>query len=291
MKLEEAAFRTYNGIRLVKRLPTNYVGRDFVIGDLHGCRKELDRLLLLVKFDRNVDRLISVGDLVDRGPFSLDCLMLLKASWFHAVMGNHEQLMLNFFAPWLNDGSSPDPYGDIGLSFLVNGGNWALHECDSRWRPVKPLRDLLPLASDLPQIIVVGEGEDRYNVVHAELIKPEHPGGKPTVWTDADIDALPEHTSEDVDYPAFRWSREFMGGRRRRPGHFPVYAAGLSKTFCGHTVAPGVRTAFSHVCVDTGAFLLHREDKPRDGYGLTMVDVAERRYMTLRDYYLEDGEV
>ncbi len=290
MKMEEAAFQSYNGIRLVKRLPANRHGRDFVVGDLHGCRKELDRLLLLVKFDRSKDRLISVGDIVDRGPHSLDCLMLLKAPWFHAVMGNHEQLMLNFFSPWLGSGASPDPYDDAGLSFLVNGGNWALHECDARWKPVKPLRDLLLMVAELPQIIVVGEGENRFNVVHAELLGADSRDTRPAVWTDREIDALPEFGAGNLDYPAFRWSRQFMG-TRRLVGHFPTSAPGLSETYCGHTVGIGVRTAFSHVCLDTGAFLLYREDRPRDNYGLTLVDVGERRYMTLRDYYLEDGEL
>lgn len=289
-KLDDAAFRIPGGLRLVKRLPANQAGRDFVIGDLHGCRKELDRLLLLVKFDRSVDRLISVGDLVDRGPSSLDCLMLLKAPWFHAVMGNHEQLMLNFFGAWLENGGPADPYSDDGLGFLVNGGNWALHECDSRWHPVKPLRDLLRLVANLPQILVVGSGKNRYNVVHAELVKPDSRESKPSVWSDAEIDALPEQAPEHFDYPAFRWSRQFMTGRRRI-GPFPARLAGLSETYCGHTVWPGVRQAFSHVCLDTGAFLLHREDKPRDSYGLTLLDIGERRYMTLRGYYLEDGEL
>ncbi|BBL75325.1 metallophosphoesterase [Methylomagnum ishizawai] len=290
MNLEEATFRRNNGIRLVKRLPANRAGRDFVVGDLHGCRKELDRLLLLVKFDRGVDRLISVGDLVDRGPYSLDCLSLLKAPWFHAVMGNHEQLMLNFFAPWLKDGSSADPYDDTGLSFLVNGGNWALHECDSRWRPVQPLRELLELVIALPQILVVGEGGNRYNVVHAELVAPRSREQKPEVWSDADIDALPDYSPVQADYPALRWSRQFMGANRRHHG-FPAKVPELSQTFCGHTVGLGVRTALSHVCLDTGAFLLHRQDTPKENYGLTLLDVREGRYMTLRDYYLEDGDL
>lgn len=53
--------------------------------------------------------MLSVGDLVDRGPDSIGCLKLLEAPWFHAVMGNHEQLLLNYFAPWLAYGASPDP--------------------------------------------------------------------------------------------------------------------------------------------------------------------------------------
>jgi serine/threonine protein phosphatase 1 len=289
MNLQKAAFRYYSGLRLIKRLPANRSGRDFVVGDLHGCRKNLDHLLQLVEFDRSVDRLISVGDLVDRGPNSLDCLLLLKAPWFHAVMGNHEQLMLNFFASWLADGSSPDPYTDAGLSFLLNGGNWALLESDAMRRPIQPLRDLLPLVSTLPQVIVVGEGRERYNVVHAELTKTGE-WEDPVVWTDTELDALPEFGSNSEDYPAFRWSRQFMGGGRWS-SYLPAKAEGLSVTYCGHTVGAGIRKAYSHICLDTGAFLAYRDESQAESFGLTLIDVKERRWFTLRDFRLAEGDL
>jgi serine/threonine protein phosphatase 1 len=289
MKYEEASFHYYSGLRLVKRLPANLLGRDFVVGDLHGCKKELDRLMQLVEFDRKVDRLISVGDLVDRGPNSLDCLLLLRAPWFHAVMGNHEQLLLNFYDPWLLNGSPPQPYSEAGVSFLVNGGNWALLEGDAQLRPAAPLADLLSLVSALPQVLVVGEGRSRYNVVHAELSKAIGDDGDVTVWTDAEIDALSPIGSNDEDYPEFRWSRRFMGNPRRL-ARLPSMAEGLSLTFCGHTVGLGVRKALSHVCLDTGAFVAYREDTPDGNFGLTLADVAERRFMTIRDLSLADGD-
>lgn len=290
MGFEEAAFRYSSGLKLVKHLPTNRLGRDFIVGDLHGCKKELDKLLQLVHFDYKVDRLISVGDLVDRGPKSIDCLLLLRASWFHAVMGNHEQLMLSFYGPWLEDGSAPDPYGETGTSFLVNGGQWALREGDKQYRPIAPLGELIAMASALPQIIVVGEGADRYNVVHAELSKPGRPDADPIVWTDVEIDALPEFGSGGRDYPEFRWSRRFMGNLRKI-GRYPIKADGLSLTFCGHTVGTGIRHVFSHLCLDTGAFVTYREEKNIAGnYGLTIANVKERQWMTICDLKLSEGD-
>jgi len=50
------------------KLPTNQAGKDYVIGDLHGCYELLERLLDAVGFDKSKDRLFSVGDLIDRGP-------------------------------------------------------------------------------------------------------------------------------------------------------------------------------------------------------------------------------
>ncbi len=73
-------------------LPTNIRGRDFCIGDLHGCHTMLNRLLEAVRFDVAKDRLFSVGDLVHRGPSSVECLKLAEKSWFFPVMGNHEAM-------------------------------------------------------------------------------------------------------------------------------------------------------------------------------------------------------
>lgn len=44
--------------------------RTIVVGDIHGCYRELMLLLEKVKYDENEDALISAGDLVDRGPDS-----------------------------------------------------------------------------------------------------------------------------------------------------------------------------------------------------------------------------
>lgn len=57
----------------VLSLPENQNGRDFVVGDIHGHFAMLNELMEVVAFDRNVDRLFAVGDLIDRGPNSVRC--------------------------------------------------------------------------------------------------------------------------------------------------------------------------------------------------------------------------
>ena len=52
------------------RFAQNIAGRDFAVGDIHGCFTELQRGLDAIGFNPNTDRLFSVGDLVDRGPES-----------------------------------------------------------------------------------------------------------------------------------------------------------------------------------------------------------------------------
>jgi bis(5'-nucleosyl)-tetraphosphatase (symmetrical) len=64
----------------------------YAVGDIQGCYDQLMRLLDKVNFDPTRDRLWSVGDIINRGPKSLETLRVLKAlgSAFTMVLGNHD---------------------------------------------------------------------------------------------------------------------------------------------------------------------------------------------------------
>lgn len=64
----------------------------YIVGDIQGCFKPLTYLMEKVKFDPSKDYLWSVGDIVNRGPQSLDTLRFLKSlgSSFQMVLGNHD---------------------------------------------------------------------------------------------------------------------------------------------------------------------------------------------------------
>lgn len=78
----------------------------FAVGDIQGCYDPLRRLLDSAAFDPANDRLWCVGDLVNRGPDSLQTLRFLKGlgSSFITVLGNHDLHLLAVATGMKRDG-------------------------------------------------------------------------------------------------------------------------------------------------------------------------------------------
>lgn len=84
----------------------------WIIGDIHGCLRELNILLERIPSE---EQLIFLGDYIDRGPDSkgvIDRLLLEKGRSVF-LMGNHEAMMLEHFK---------SPASEIGWLYEINGG-------------------------------------------------------------------------------------------------------------------------------------------------------------------------
>ncbi|RCL41906.1 MAG: symmetrical bis(5'-nucleosyl)-tetraphosphatase [Gammaproteobacteria bacterium] len=82
----------------------------FAIGDIHGCYETLRRLLDKIGFNETKDTLWFTGDLVGRGPQSLETLRFLKSinNSIITVLGNHDLHLLSLYyqAKEIDDNSS-----------------------------------------------------------------------------------------------------------------------------------------------------------------------------------------
>ncbi|AAZ13563.1 kinetoplastid-specific phospho-protein phosphatase, putative [Trypanosoma equiperdum] len=81
------------GYANVVTLP-NVTGRVIIVGDIHGCRAQLEDLLRAVSFKQGSDTLVAVGDLVNKGPDSFGVVRLLKRLGAYSVLGNHDAKLL-----------------------------------------------------------------------------------------------------------------------------------------------------------------------------------------------------
>jgi len=85
--------------------------RRIFVGDIQGCREPLERLLAAVAFVPGRDRLLPVGDLVNKGPDSPGTVQLLMQLGAEPVVGNHD-------LHWLAKGRAQDPKQREWLSSL-----------------------------------------------------------------------------------------------------------------------------------------------------------------------------
>jgi serine/threonine protein phosphatase 1 len=114
--------------------------RFFIVGDIHACPHELEVLLTFLSLQRD-DRLVCLGDYVDRGPGArevLDLLVGVKADAVCActfLKGNHEDMFLDFMGY----------EGRYGEAFLFNGGNTTLESYG-----LSPTRSGQEVAAALP---------------------------------------------------------------------------------------------------------------------------------------------
>lgn len=184
------------------KLPQNRAGRDFVVGDIHFKTRELHRGLKALGFDQSVDRLIAVGDLIDRGPGMHDGLKLLGEPWFFIVKGNHEQMLIDTYRA--------NPH----LPYSAHGARWWLTIDDES----KPM--IIDKLESLPMAIEVETDRGVVGVVHADV-----PVG--LAWNDF---------TQSLDNPQIR--DVALWGRERIKKHHRGGVLGAWRVCVGHTWIP-----------------------------------------------------
>mgnify|MGYP001812815746 FL=1 len=111
--------------------------RTLIVGDLHGCREELEDLLDESGWERG-DQLVAVGDLVAKGPDSQGVIRLLQDIGGRAVRGNHDQHCLR----WWDAKRSGEPLPKLRPSHQAVAE--VLEESDWIWLAGRPLWLELP---------------------------------------------------------------------------------------------------------------------------------------------------
>lgn len=235
----------------VKLFQTNKHGRDFVIGDLHGCYDDFLCVLEKLDFNKEKDRMFSVGDLVDRGPKSLECAQLVLEPSFFAVQGNHEQIMLDAVR-------SNDPY-KLHCWFMCGGGWWetAKNGDSSKLEGVVEAIALLPL------VIIVGENENQFKIVHAEL--PDY----------ATTQMIMQWQFSAQEENNMLWGRSKIFQRDYLQQHVSNENIwNQSLVYCGHTPIQDPLLVKNHLYIDGGAvfYYLNAQKAPSTKFSLIIAE-------------------
>lgn len=194
----------------------------WVVGDLHGCRAQLDAQLLKRDFNKQQDLLLSVGDLIDRGPDSPGCLALMQEPWFRCVRGNHEQMALAAL-----DGRDQ-------TLWMMNGGEWFWQ---LKGAALIAARHALKRCAELPLILHLDFGDRVVVIAHADYPASHYALGK------------------DVDWQQVVWSRDRLGRHQRGSS---AHIDGASDFYFGHTPLEQPLNVANQHYIDTGAVFGNR---------------------------------
>ncbi len=173
----------------ILKLPLLSDKRYLVVGDIHGHYETFLSLLAAAGYDETTDIIISVGDMIDRGPKSYETLMFFNQLTptrpnTYAIKGNHEYMSetLKWTYVWLR-----------------NGGNECLHSLTLNGKDQAWLKEYVKM---LPWVIDVGEQgqEGAFRIIHAEI---------PMDWSEDDFQEMLRRafSADDSDFDNILWSR------------------------------------------------------------------------------------
>jgi serine/threonine protein phosphatase 1 len=212
----------------VATLSTNQQGRDFVVGDVHGNLPLLEKALHDVHFDPHKDRLLSVGDLVDRGGHSAAILTWLEKPWFYACIGNHEAVLLDYLS-----GRSME----LASTWTRFGGSWFF--------ALTPAQQ-----SSLGQLIL-------QHCVFALQVSVLQPDG-----TDSTVGVVHADIPRGISWPQFithidtraDWQQACLWSRERAQGQRDDHIEGVDLVVSGHQIVDKAYKRGNVWLIDTAAY-------------------------------------
>ncbi len=263
----------------------------YAIGDLQGCYDPLCRLLDYISFDPAADRVWFVGDLVNRGPASLEVLRFVKSLGASAtvVLGNHD-LHLIMQADGYGKANKEDTLGDVlGAADRDELLAWLraqpLFHLEGEWAMVHA--GLLPNWT-------VGQAKRLSDEVSAALTAENYRdflahmwGSEPAVWQDDlsgwDRLRVVVNAMTRMRYVTLEGAMEFRAAGSKAPpdkgprGCVPWFAAAPRASadhviVCGHWSALGYREEANLLALDTGCLW---------GGSLTAVRLEDRQISRL----------
>lgn len=205
---------------IIKKFELNRQGRDFVVGDIHGCFHVLTAALGKLRFDVNTDRLFSAGDLVNRGPYSEQVVQWLDLPWFHPVRGNHEEIAHN----------SMRGIPDYGLKC----GDWISKLSKEDMYKLYEKLDRLPFAME-----VAVSNTERVGILHGDILHVDWDMFLQDLVSDGPDSKLAEKTV---------WGRS----RYKHPNKLCLPVNGVRGVYVGHTVVDEPVMIGNVVYIDTG---------------------------------------
>jgi bis(5'-nucleosyl)-tetraphosphatase (symmetrical) len=263
----------------------------YAIGDLQGCYDPLRRLLDYISFDPATDRIWFVGDLVNRGPQSLEVLRFVKSLGAAAtvVLGNHD-LHLVMQAEGYGKSSKEDTLEDVlgaadrdellgwlrAQPLLHVEGDWAM--VHAGLLPIWTVVQAKALADEVSAVLMA----DDYREFLANMW-----GSEPVVWRDDltgwDRLRVVVNAMTRMRYVTTGGAMELRAAGAKAPpdkgppGCVPWFAAPERASadhviVCGHWSALGFHEEANLLALDTGCLW---------GGCLTAVRLEDRRVFRL----------
>ena len=163
-----------------KKIDNNNLGRDIIIGDLHGNLLALFNILDEINFDESKDRIISTGDIIDRGPNSLDTLRFANNNYFNVARGNHEEFMHSFcltlkdFMVTSNNFESKNALkfiSSFGQNLLSMSSEWLYDLAQDGLLNIDLVEEIITLTNkkSIPHILIVNDNIRELVFTHAAL--------------------------------------------------------------------------------------------------------------------------